>query len=192
MRTIKVIKNKEVNPKNDLISRKKNAAKEEFVVLTREMLRQGQGERGGWGSKQIKCLGGDVSQKNWIKTLIGKKVPKESFRKFIEMKNQHLVKKKDFKLGIIQQTKTVSSGFKMEHIKNQKAFRRFVVSEVSQGRELAVMELFYEFQRSVKKGSEVINRNNKQLREEIDRLNEQILSLTDDLNANFLRMTDGL
>jgi len=65
------------------------------VILTRDMIEAGVSYNGSYNSKQIKQLGSRMHKNpGWFENLIGKPVTPAQYEAFLDLKNDHLKKKK--------------------------------------------------------------------------------------------------
>lgn len=61
------------------------------VILTKEMIDAGASLNGGWSRKQTDLLGVQWPLKNgWKKAMIGKRISKEHYTAFLELRDKHL------------------------------------------------------------------------------------------------------
>ena len=55
-------------------------------------MKKGLSRNGGYGRKQLKCLGVTELKKGWLKRLIGKNKPEWSIANFLVLTDEHLSK----------------------------------------------------------------------------------------------------
>jgi 5-methylcytosine-specific restriction endonuclease McrA len=61
-----------------------------MAILTVDILNEGKSRNGFWSNKQLYALGIREIKKGWKKLIIGKEVPDECIRNFLELKDKHL------------------------------------------------------------------------------------------------------
>lgn len=59
--------------------------------FTKEHLEAAKSTNGGWSLGQLRCLGLKKFSRGWAKKLLGRDFSDESIRRFIELKDAHLV-----------------------------------------------------------------------------------------------------
>jgi hypothetical protein len=63
------------------------------IILTYDLLQDGQSSNGGWSNKQLRKIGVTTPLiSGWYQRLIGKKVNIESYKEFLALKNAHVKK----------------------------------------------------------------------------------------------------
>lgn len=64
------------------------------MILTKEILEQGKSSRGSWNGKQLAIFGLSYNklQKGWKKRIIGRDYSEDKIKRFLELRNTHLVK----------------------------------------------------------------------------------------------------
>ena len=66
------------------------------MIITEQILTQGKSDNGSWSRKQVLCLGVDLyGNSGWRRKLVGTDVPAAAVDKFLLLRNDHLLKKKD-------------------------------------------------------------------------------------------------
>jgi hypothetical protein len=65
-----------------------------MVIMTRDIMHKGMSSRGGWSNLQWNAIGiTKFSPKGWKRALIGQEFPEEGIKRFLELKDDHLVGK---------------------------------------------------------------------------------------------------
>ena len=70
------------------------------MIITNQIIEQGRSSRGGWSHDQFRCLGEFEFKKGWKKELIGKDIPEEKIKCFLELKDKHLANKIENQLSL--------------------------------------------------------------------------------------------
>jgi len=63
------------------------------MILTREIFKQGLSSNNGLNNQQVQALGITEMRKGWAKTIIGKDIPAENIKLFLELKDAHFKRK---------------------------------------------------------------------------------------------------
>ena len=60
------------------------------MVVTEKIILQGKSFNGGWSAKQIELLGDVPFVSGWKKRVIGKDLPEQTIKQFLDLKDKHL------------------------------------------------------------------------------------------------------
>lgn len=61
------------------------------MIVTQQIIEAGKSINGGWNLQQMKCLGFENGwERKWIRRIVGKDLPEENIKRFLDWKNAHI------------------------------------------------------------------------------------------------------
>lgn len=126
------------------------------TILTEEFLQQGLSSNGGYSRQQLSLLGVSGLRRQWEQTIIGQPFPTKAIKKFIALKDFHLLPVQDYYWTSIEQNSQMYGPTRMSMVHTQKEAEK----EIRKLKKAHPERKFYwtssdEFGENCKKGEEI-------------------------------------